>query len=324
MRETKLHFLILFGVFGALPLFQPGAYILHVLGAGFVWAILAMSWNLSAGYAGLKTFGHHAFLGIGAYGSAIVAMQFGISPWISIWVGALLASVFSLVVAIPVLRLRSIPQTAIMTLAFGEIVRLVLANSRGLTNGEMGLFGIPAFDALHLPGIGQVTFTPGDQLAVYYLCLAFLSVVFLCVWALVRSRFGLAVMAVRDGEVAAESLGVNLALFKVLVFAISSFLAGLGGAVYAHTTLLITPESTVGFGVMILIMAMTLIGGLGTIVGPILGAILISLMGEMLRELGEWHLLIYGMLILVVVRLAPGGVVALLPGRFLSGQSTTR
>jgi branched-chain amino acid transport system permease protein len=295
----------------ALPLITRDPYVIHVMVLVMIFGIFAISWNLVTGFAGLKTFGHHAFFGLGAYGSALLSMHLGLSPWITLWLGGLIAAAAGLLIGTPILRIRSMPHVAIVTLGFAEIMRLLAANLSGLTRGEMGLWGIKQFTPFTLPFIGKVKFTPADKVSFYYLALALTVLVMVVVVRLMRSRTGLAMLAMRDGEDAAESLGVNLTRMKLMVFGLSAFIVGVAGAFYAHYLLILTPASVLGVDLMITVIAMVLVGGLGTFSGPVIGALILTLLIEAMRDLESYRMLGYGILILVVVMYLPRGLVTL-------------
>src|SRR5690625_3139854 len=152
----------------ALPLFARDSYLLHLLILSIIFAIFASAWNLVTGFAGLKTFGHHAFFGIGAYASALLGIHLGLSPWLTIWIAAVIAALAGLFIGTPILRIRSMPHVAIVTLAFAEIVRITISNLQGITRGELGLWGIPAFEGFTLPLVGEVVFNPSVKVGYYY------------------------------------------------------------------------------------------------------------------------------------------------------------
>lgn len=299
--------LALVALFG-LPLVAGDSYSLHVMILAMIFGIFAAAYNLVTGYTGLKTFGHHAFFGLAAYGSALLSINLAISPWISIWLAGLVAMLFGLFVGLPVLRLKSMPHVAIVTLAFAEIVRISIANLSSVTRGEMGLWGIPNFEGFTLPLIGPVAFNPAEKLGYYYLAAVLLLAALLAIALVLRSRVGLALLAIRDGEDAAESLGINLTRYKLFVFAFSAFIVGISGAFYAHYIGILTPSAAVGADVMILVIAMVLVGGLGTFTGPLVGALLLTLLGETLRILEDYRLLVYGAMIVVTVLFLPRGL----------------
>ncbi len=294
-----------------LPLITRDPYVMHVMVLVMIFAIFASAWNLVTGFGGLKTFGHHAFFGLGAYGSALLAINLGLSPWITLWLGGLIAAAAGLLIGTPILRIRSMPHVAIVTLGFAEIVRICIANFSGLTRGEMGLWGIPQFEGFTLPGVGKVSFSPADKVSFYYLALALLVLMTVVIVRLMRSKTGLAMLAMRDGEDAAESLGVNLTRMKLMVFGLSAFIVGVAGAFYAHYLLILTPASAVGVDLMISIIAMVLVGGLGTFAGPLIGALVLTVLIELMRDLENYRLLGYGLLIVLIVMFLPRGLVTL-------------
>lgn len=304
---------ITLAVLALLPLLSSNSYLLHVLILSMIFGIFASAWNLVTGFAGLKTFGHHAFFGIGAYSSALIAIHSGLSPWLTIWIAALIATVAGVFIGLPILRIRSVPHVAIVTLGFAEIVRITISNLQSITRGELGLWGIPPFDGFKLPVIGETTFSPADKTGYYYLILVLLVLSTALITHLMRSKSGLALVAMRDAEDAAESLGLNLTGHKLLVFGVSAFLAGLAGAFYGHYIGILTPSAAVGPDLMILVIAMTLVGGLGTLSGPLIGALVLTCVVELLRDLNDLRLLTYGAIIIIVVMFLPRGLATLGP-----------
>lgn len=295
----------------ALPLITSDPYIMHVMVLVMIFGIFASAWNLVTGFAGLKTFGHHAFFGLGAYGSALLSMNLAISPWITLWLGGLIAAGAGFFIGTPILRIRSMAHVAIVTLGFAEIVRICIANFSSVTRGEMGLWGIPQFEGFTLPFAGPITFSPADKVSFYYLSLVLLLLMLGVIVCLMRSKTGLAMLAMRDGEDAAESLGVNLTRMKLMVFGLSAFIVGIAGAFYAHYLSILTPASVVGLDLMISIIAMVLVGGLGTFTGPLVGALVLTVLIEAMRDLESYRMLGYGLLIVLIVMYLPKGLVTL-------------
>lgn len=287
---------------------QPDTYTLHILIMSMIWALFSVGWNLASGYGGMKAFGHQGFFGIAAYASALLSMNFALSPWITMWIGALIAAAVSLIVVAPVLRLRSTPQIAIVTLAFGEIARIIIENVKSVTRGESGLIGIPGLPNFQLPFIGEITFSAADKSGYFIVGLLLLTVASIGVYLLMRSRYGLAVHAVRDAQDAAESLGLNGTVYRIAIFALSAFIVGVAGALFAHYLLLLTPSDAVGVPLMVMIVSMVIVGGHRTIFGPIIGAFLLTFGAEVFRDIEEYRLMIYGLLVILVMRLMPGGI----------------
>jgi branched-chain amino acid transport system permease protein len=294
-----------------LPPLLPNDYAITVLILCMLHSVLASSWNLLMGFAGIFSFGHQAFYGLGAYTSALLAMRAGVDPWLGALAAGLTAAGLGAFIAVPTLRLRAAPYIAIATLGFAEIARITASNLTDLTRGEMGLTGIPP-----LTDVGPIRFAGGNRTASYYAMLGLLVVTIFTLSALVRSRFGIALLAIRESQDAAESLGVDVTRHKVGAFAVSSFFAGAAGAFYAHTFLVLTPSTVLSVATMVEVIAYTLVGGSGTLLGPVLGAFALTLSLEQLRMLGDWRLLIYGAALVALIIFMPDGVIRrLLPGR---------
>lgn len=230
-------------------------------------------------------------------------MNVGISPWIGIVLGGLSAMTAGLILGVPCLRLRG-PYLAISTLGFGIIVYMFLNNLEEITRGPLGIPGIPP-----LPGFGILDFT--KKITYYYFTMILALTCLLILKLLVISRYGKVLVAIREDEDAAKAIGVNIALYRLLAFLIATFFAGLAGGVYAHYIRYISPElSTLSESITIL--SMTLVGGFGTIIGPAFGALLLMFISELLRPLLEYRLLIYGGLIIFIVRFMPNGIFGIL------------
>ena len=307
--------LLLAAVVGA----YGGSYIAHVTILSLLFASLATAWNIAVGFTGIKSFGHQAFFCVGAYASALLAIHAGISPWFCALAAGLAAAFFGMLLGLPTLRLRSTAHVAISTLAFAEIVRLIMANSVDVTRGVLGLSGIPPIAEFSLPFFGRLAFQQNDRTGYLLVALLLFLLTYGAASLVARGPFGLALRAVRDGESAAESLGINLVAVKLWVFVGTAFATGICGAFYAHYIQVLTPDAVGGAEVMVTIMAATLVGGLGTLLGPVIGAFLLIGMGEALREFGNFQLLIYGALIVFVTYATPGGFIPAiqrLRGRF--------
>ncbi len=290
-----------------LPIFVQDPYILNILIMSLIYAVLAVSWNFICGYGGIFTFGHQAFFGIGAYFSALLAMNAGLSPWLGLLCGGLAAAVISCLIGLPCLRLRAAPYIAIMTLAFSEITRITSMNLVDLTRGEMGLWGIPNFPDFTIPGIGLVSFAT-SRIPNYYLILLIFIVTMVVLYIALGSHVGLAVRAVRDSRDAAEALGVNVTYYKLLAFVGSAFFAGVAGSFYAHYLLILTPTSVFSMGMMTEILAICLIGGLGTFMGPAVVAFALIIILEYLRFMGDYRFIVYGLILIVMIMFMPQGL----------------
>ncbi len=281
-----------------LPLPLAGDYVTHLAIMIMLYSITAASLDILVGYTGRLSLGHAAFYAIGAYTSTLLSMNLGVSPWVGILAGGMLASLFGLVLGIPSLKLRG-PYLAISTLGFGVIVQLMLINLDWLTRGPLGIPGIPP-----LPG-GPLDLR--SKFSFYYVALMLTSVAVYTLHMISRSRIGKVLMSIREDEDAALSVGVNVPLFKVLAFIISTFFAGLSGGLYAHYIRYISPAMS-ALSESISILSMTIIGGFGTLTGPLMGAAMLTILQELLRPYLEYRYLIYGALIVIVMKFFPSGI----------------
>jgi branched-chain amino acid transport system permease protein len=297
-----------------LPLVVTDRYFQHVLVLAGIWILLAASFDLLCGYAGLLNLGHAAFFGVGAYSSALVAMHFGISPWLTLLAGGVVASLFGVLLGIPSFRLRG-PYLAIVTISFSEIIRMVAANWVDLTRGALGLYDIPPLTPVH---IGSLTVEFVSERSAYYVVLVFVVVTVLLLRRLLHSDFGITLESMREDEAGAEAIGINTTQYKLTVFMISAFLAGFAGAFYAHYVRLISPEM-MSAGETTSVITMVMVGGLGTLMGPVIGGILITFLSEGLRFLKDFadldiRLVLYGLVLMLTVLFMRDGVVGIVRG----------
>jgi branched-chain amino acid transport system permease protein len=297
-RDLKGILLIcLFLGFSLFPGLWPDPYFLHLLILFFVFAVLVSSWNILFGYMGIFCFGQQAFFGIGAYGSALFALKLGVPIPLAIVIGGILAMLSSLLIGLPSLRLRG-AYVALVTLAFAEVMRMTCSNWVDVTRGQLGLT-VPAL----FPGAGRVGY--------YYASFAAFLLSIGLLWKIFRSSFGYVAVAIRESQEASSSLGIDIVKYKLLAFMLSSFMAGIAGAFYSHYILILTPD-IMGLHIMISILVMGMLGGLGTLEGPIVGTFVLIFLSEYLREFGQFRFIIYGSLIILSVLFIPGGLVNLL------------
>ncbi|MDP2954856.1 MAG: branched-chain amino acid ABC transporter permease [Longimicrobiales bacterium] len=284
------------------PLILPGDYLRHIAVLCGIYVILTVSLNIPAGYLGLLHLGHAAFFGIGAYAAALLTVDVFHGSWPGFWIGlpaaGAMAALFGVLLGIPTMRVRG-DYLAIVTLGFGEIVRFVLINWESVTRGPIGIPDIP------LPALPGITFA--DKTAYYYLVLVFVLLTVLPVAAMRRGALGRAWIAIRDNEVAAEAMGVPTGLCKILGLAIAAFYAGIAGALYAHYVSYINPAGFSGWE-SITILTMLALGGRGTIVGAVVGAIVLTVVPELLRGLALYRQLAYGVLMVVLMVFRPRGL----------------
>lgn len=275
-----------------------GDYVLGLVTLMAMYAIVLMAWNLVFGYAGVITFGQMAFFAIGAYAAALSNIHWGLSPWVDIWFGAIVAGLAGLLIGAPSLRLFG-PYMVIFTLAFQlALAALLPALWVGTTGGTAGLFGI---DVLGFGSSNYLNVT-------WYLAATLAVLTFIVIALVLRSPIGAALDALREGRVLAEARGIGLFQHRVILFTLSAFLTGLAGGIYAHSFQLITP-SVLDISLLINLFAMLILGGLGTRLGPIIGAIVGVYLDDRLASTEQYSQLIWGAIILVVVMLAPGGIV---------------
>jgi len=257
---------------------------------------------------GGHSFGHAAFYAIGAYTSTLLTMNWHLSFWMALPVAAVMAAIFGFLIGWPCVRLRG-ASFAIVTLGFGEIVKMVLMNQEGLFRGASGITGIPSPSALKIPFFAEVPFH--SKTAYYYLVFFFVAVTIIVIKRIINSPVGMALLAVRENEPFGQSLGVNAMKYKVLGFAVSTFFAGMAGSLFAHYTHVISPYSfTVieSFDMAI----MVVFGGSGTIVGPVIGAVILTILPDLLQVLRELRLVFYGAVLMFVMLFFPKGLAGLL------------
>ncbi len=288
------------------PLFTSD-YFQHLILLIFFWAYLGTSWNILGGYAGQLSLGHAVFFGVGAYTSSLLFVNLGLTPWIGMLVGGLVSALFGLFIGFASFHygLKG-PYFALVTIAFGEVMRHVF-NNWEFVGAAMGVL-IPLKG--NAPGIFQFS----AKYPYYYIALALMLIGLEIARVVERSKFGYQLVALRENEDTAESLGVNTKGAKLMAIALSAFLAGIGGSFYAQYFLYIDPETTFLIGVSVDIALRPIVGGLGTIAGPVIGSIILTPLSEITRFVfGGRHagiaLMSYGLILMAVVLLAPGGAV---------------
>ena len=296
--------LVCLAVLVVLPFFVPSAYIRHLIIVSVIYAVVASNWNFSLGYGGIFNFGHLAFFGLGAYVSAILSKTLGITPWATIVLAGLAAVVAAIVVSIPVLRLKGI-YVVLVTLAFGQLCQQLIMSQQWLTGGSQGFPLVPQL------AIGGYSFASDDKFGYYFVALLLLVISTLYLERLVRSNFGTSVMALRDNEDYAISRGVSLARQRLLTLVASALFTGMAGWFISTYTRVASPE-IFNFGPLALSLSMMLLGGTGSIYGPIVGAFLITIISEAMVDLGPVRFLIISAMIILVLLFYPGGVIVAL------------
>ncbi|MBI3992658.1 MAG: branched-chain amino acid ABC transporter permease [Candidatus Lambdaproteobacteria bacterium] len=287
-----------------LPHLLQGEYPRHLMILAMVFVMLAQGLNLTMGYVGYLPFGYLIFFAMGAYASALLSVNWGQSFWVGLAGAIGLTGVLAFFIGIPSLRLRG-PYFAIVTLAFAEIGGLVLNNWVELTRGPMGIPGIPS-PTIALPGM--TPYRINGSVSWYYLMLVLAVLVTLVCQRLVQSRTGDAFLAIRENEDLAESVGVPTYRYKLLAFVVSAMIAGVAGSAYAHYVTIVSPDLE-SFYFVITTFTMVIIGGQGTLSGPIVGAVVFTILPELLRAAQLWRLVIFGVLMVAGIVFMPRGIV---------------
>lgn len=288
----------------ALPLLHPNPYHLDVLTTSLLYAILALGLDLIVGWAGLLHLGYAAFFAIGAYTYALLNLHWQWSFWVGWLPAAIMAGLAGVALGLPALRIRG-DYLAIVTLGFGEIVRIAVTNLEPWTGGPNGLLGI-AHPRLWLPGAGPFDFGV-QSWPYYYLTLLTLLLVSLVCVRLSRSRVGRAWVAMRDDELAAACTGVPVLQLKLLSQGCGGVIAGVAGAIFAAKQGTITPDSF-DFILSVMILAMVVLGGLGSIRGAIGGALMLGTLPELLRGFEQYRMLLFGLAMILIMRWRPQGL----------------
>lgn len=293
----------LFGVIGVLavlPWVIPNDYIQHLLIVAMMYAIVASNWDLSLGYAGIFNFAHIALFAIGAYTAGVLSKSFGVSPWLCIPAGALVAVAGAVIVALPVLRVKGI-YVCLVTFAFGQLCLHLILVLSDYTGGSNGLVMIPSIR------LGAFSFAEHNKIAYFYLVLFLMLGSTLFLRRLVTSYFGLSIVALRDFEELAVSRGVGVASRRLLTLAASAVFTGATGAVYAFYLSAVSAE-LFGFGYLATILSMILLGGTSTVYGPIFGAFVLTFISEFMVSFGPWRFIIIATMIILVIWLYPDGI----------------
>jgi branched-chain amino acid transport system permease protein len=284
-----------------LPFWLGSPYHLHVAIMAGIFTILALSLNLLLGYTGQLSLGHAAFFGIGAYTSALLTLRLEWSFWLGLPAAALAAALAGWAIGRLALKVRG-AYFVLVTISFAGVISLVSVNWMDLTNGPLGLPGVPA------PELGR--FSLRTKSAYYYLVLLAAAASYLVCHRLVHSRLGRAFLALRENEALAESVGVDPTRTLVVAAVVSAAMAGVAGSLYAHYTRFVSPEVFL-FSYTVTMVIMVVAGGKGTLLGPVVGALLFTILPEALREAvaWQWQMLAYGVLLVLLVFFLPRGIV---------------
>jgi branched-chain amino acid transport system permease protein len=286
-----------------IPKFAPNLYILQIINMVGIYIILAIGVNILTGYSGQLSFGQAAFYGIGAYTAALLNRNLGLPFLVVLPIAIVITAIFGVVLAIPAIKLRG-PYLALITIAFGEVVRIVMVNWKEVTRGTAGVVGIDP------PVIFGYKFD--NLVSYYYLILLFVLIGMLYQNILIKSRTGRAFIAIREDTQAAELTGINVVSYKITAFVISAVYSAIAGVLYAMMIRYISPDSFTSNDSSVIVWT-AMVGGMGTLIGPILGGIIMTILPEALRSLADLRLVIYGLILMVVIIKYPGGLAPYLP-----------
>ena len=294
-----------------LPLVGLNSFYLHLFIMIFMHAVMAQSWNVIAGFSGQISLGHGAFFGIGAYATSFFYMEYGITPWISIFFGMFISGVFAVLIGIPMLRLSG-HYFAIATLLIGISFQVVFQRW-DLVGAASGLW---------------ITMTPEDswialqfhksKLPYYYIFLVFFLISFFAVWVLSRSKLGYRLRAVRDDPQAALSLCINVSNYKIIAYVISAMIMAPMGSLFAQYILIIDPDRVFNIEISIIVLLITVLGGIGNVWGPIIGASILIPISEYSRIYlggtgGAVDLILYGLILMIICVFRPNGLISFIP-----------
>lgn len=280
------------------PIVVSSPYMIRIMTVALMYIIIALSLNVLTGFLGVMSLGHAAFWGIGAYTGAILSTRCGWGMGACMLAAVVTCGLAGLLLGAPVMKLKGYYMT-VVTLGFCEIVRLVEMNWSELTRGPLGINNIP------YPNLFGITFKSARSK--YYLILAMAILAVFIVYSIVHSRLGRAIIAIREDDLAAASMGINVVKYKLMVFVISAIFAGVAGVYYAHymryiDTSLFTTSMSINF------LVMSIFGGLGNIPGTIIGTTVLAVIPETMRFLSEYRNLFYGILIVVLMMVKPSGI----------------
>jgi len=288
----------------AAPWIVSDPFFIHLMIMVLMWTVLGASWNILGGFAGQVSFGHATFLGVGAYTTMILYLKLGISPWYGIPIGGLAAALIALPIGFICFRLRG-PYFALSTLAVAEIVRLVALNWESLTNGPVGLL-ITTLPEVSFRGwmIDWESKTP-----FYYIVVIIALGAVAATYKMSGTRLGAYLLAIREDIDSAEAIGINTVQARVAALSLSAFFAGVAGGFYAMYFRYIDPDAVFSIALSVEMVFIAVVGGLTTIIGPLIGAIVLVTFGETFREiLLVGHLILYGIAMMLAIRYMPEGI----------------
>jgi branched-chain amino acid transport system permease protein len=303
MNRTFVFYAVALVGFILLPQFIAVKYYLHLSVLALIWVIAAQGQNLIQGYTGYVSIVQAGFMGIGAYSTALMGIHFDLPVWLTIALAPFITAIFALLTGYPSLQVKG-HYFAIVTLAFNMVIFIVLMNFHELTQGEAGITGIPK------PGAKDGLFNWRDRETYYYFVLIIAVLMTALAALIVRSRIGQTLIAIRQNEDLVGAVGIAAWKYKLFAFVVSAMFGGLAGAIYAHYQSFINPEI---FGVAQSLDAIlaVIVGGSGTIAGPIIGAFFVVFLPEYLRFADSFRLILYGLVLVLATIFMPRGIVGM-------------
>ena len=315
-RDRSLQPLVVVPVLAALllfPLIFTTSTWQNMMILVLLYAYWGQAWNILGGYVGQVSFCHAVFVGIGAYTSSLLLINYGLNPWLGMAMGALLAMLVAAIIGVPAFRLRG-HFFLMATVGFGEIIRTIFVNLPEITHGAQGVF-LPMMDS----SVKNMMFRQGN-IGYYYIILAFTIVIFACTAYVQHAKLGYYFRAIKDDPEAAEALGVPTTTYKFIALAISAAFTAMGGTFYAQWVLYLDPYSTMPLMTSVQIALVAILGGVGTVWGPLVGALILVPLSEVIRIFlgggGQGiSILVYGLAIILISIWQPGGVMGWLTSR---------
>ncbi|MFC1488778.1 branched-chain amino acid ABC transporter permease [Thermodesulfobacteriota bacterium] len=305
IEERKIHIpaMIVIAVFAILFPFVFSMYQTNIMITALIYVVISLGLNIVVGLAGLLDLGYVAFYAVGAYTYALLNYHFGVGFWTALPIGAAMGFLFGIILGFPVLRLRG-DYLAIVTLGFGEIIRLILENWNEFSFGPSGIANIPR------PGLFGIHLSLHNAtIYIYFLMLGLTLFTIFVVNRLQDSRIGRAWIALREDEIACQAMGIDKTNTKLTAFALGATWAGMGGVIFAAKTTFINPASFTIWE-SIIILCVVVLGGMGSIMGVICGALILILLPEYLRAFSEYRMLLFGAILVVMMVFRPGGIIS--------------
>ncbi len=301
LNRYKLQIFIIFSIIAVAFPFLFSIYQTNIMSTALIYVILGLGLNIVVGLAGLLDLGYVAFYAVGAYSYALLNYHFGIGFWLALPIGAGMGALFGILLGYPVLRLRG-DYLAIVTLGFGEIIRLILENWNAFSFGPSGIANIPR------PGFFGINLSlSGASNYLYFILIGLTLLTIFVVNRLQDSRIGRAWIALREDEIACQAMGIDKTKTKLTAFALGATWAGMAGVLFAAKTTFINPASFTIWE-SIIILCVVVLGGMGSVIGVILGALVLILLPEYLRAFSEYRMLIFGFILVVMMIFRPGGI----------------